>query len=192
MIFYTNVIKNTQENCEKFNRIYEDFYLYAYKIAFEIIRDVQKMEDVMQVIFTNIWRSLDKMIDEQSTKALIAVITKNTAINENKKYETISNRFMSIDDDIMYEFTLDLNNNNNQNPVDIVVNQENIQYIYSEIKSLKSIYSEILLLNLKFHFTPEMISNTLHINIKTVYTRLNRGTKLLRKKLEEKGLSGNE
>ncbi|MGN0149415.1 MAG: RNA polymerase sigma factor, partial [Clostridia bacterium] len=74
------------------------------------------------------------------------------------------------------------------NPADIVVNQENIQYIYLQIKSLKKIYSDVLLLHLKFHFTPEMISDTLHINIKTVYTRLNRGTKLLRKKLEEKGV----
>lgn len=188
MIIFTNVIENTRENCEKFDRIYEHFYLYAYKIAFEIIKDVQKMEDVMQVIFTNVWRCLDKMADEQSTKALIAVIARNTAINEGKKYKTISNRFISIDDDIMYEVTPDIDSSNNQNPADIVVNQENIQYIYSQIKSLKKIYSDVLLLHLKFHFTPEMISDTLHINIKTVYTRLNRGIKLLRKKLEEKGV----
>lgn len=190
MILFTSTIESTREICKKFDRIYEQFYLYAYKIAFEIIQDVQKMEDVMQVIFTNVWRSLDKMTDEQSTKALIAVIARNTAINEGKKYKTISKRFISIDDDIMYEVIPDMNEDS-KNPVEIVVSQENIQYIYSQIKSLKKIYSEVLLLHLKFHFTPESIADSLNINIKTVYTRLNRGMKLLRKKLEEKEVSSN-
>lgn len=69
-------------------------------------------------------------------------------------------------------------------PLNTIVAAENIEFIYKQIKSLKKIYADILLLKYKFDFTPEMISKLLNIKLKTVYTRLSRGENILREKLK--------
>ena len=179
MILFFNVVEDNRENEQKFDNIYEQYYPYAYKIAYNIVRDTGPMEDIMQNIFLNVWKIIDKMTDEQSTKALIATIARNTAINTGQKISYDNDKTLNIDDDTMYAITPI----NNVDPLDDIVSEENIQSIYEQIKSMKKIYADVLLLKYKFHFSPEKIAETLQLNIKTVYTRIDRGDKILREKL---------
>lgn len=182
MILSIHPTEDTEENNKKFESIYNKYYNYAYTIAYNILHDVQQMEDVMQTIFLCVWKILSKMTDDQSTKALISTIARNSAINAGKKMTRDSGNKIDIDDDVMYATTTLADSD----PLDIVISKENLQNIYNQIKSMKKIYADVLLLKYKFNFSPEQISELLDINVKTVYTRLERGGGILKNALKSK------
>ena len=55
--------------------------------------------------------------------------------------------------------------------------------IYNSIKEMDKRYSEILLFKYKFHYSAEQIAELLDLNVKTVYTRIDRGRKILKDRL---------
>ena len=57
--------------------------------------------------------------------------------------------------------------------------------VLDEIQSMDNIYSDVLIMKYKFEYTVPEIAQALNLNEKTVYTRLERGRKLLRKRLEK-------
>lgn len=170
---------------EKFERLYKEFYRYSYKVAFNVIHDVNQMEDVMQEVWLNIWRSIDVITDNESAKAWISTLAHNTAKNILDKKIVQDKRIINIDDDVLYAVTPDFGDD----PIDLVASQDNIEYIYRQIQTLDKKYADALLLKHKFKCTPDEIAKLLHTNLKTIYTRLSRGEKILKDKLlnEERG-----
>ncbi len=182
--------KTQKEARRKFDCLYDKYYFYAYKIAFEVIHDTQEMEDVMQAVFLNVWKITDKITDEPSAKALVAVIARNTAINEREKRANRSKNIVDVCDERDYD--CNPTEEECRDPQNIIVSRENINYIYSRIKSMKPIYSDVLILHHKFGFTPEMIAATLGVNIKTVYSRIRRGNEFLKQELLQSEVYSNE
>lgn len=178
--FIYNNTQNNSYNIEKFNYIYKKFYLYAYKVTFNTVHNSSQIDDIMQEIFINVWKILNNVNEDINLKALIATIARNTAINFLKKDKYRTDKMVDIDDEASF-FILSRCDNE---PLNTIVAAENIEFIYKQIKSLKKIYADILLLKYKFDFTPEMISKLLNIKLKTVYTRLSRGENILREKLK--------
>lgn len=178
--FKYNNTQNNSYNIEKFNYIYKKFYLYAYKVTFNIVHNSSQIDDIMQEIFINVWKILNNVNEDINLKALIATIARNTAINFLKKDKYRTDKMVDIDD----EASLFILSRCDNEPLNTIVAAENIEFIYKQIKSLKKIYADILLLKYKFDFTPEMISKLLNIKLKTVYTRLSRGENILREKLK--------
>lgn len=148
-------------------------------MAFHVIHDTKQMEDIMQEVWLNIWRTIDVITDDSSAKAWISTLAHNAAKNILDKKIVRDKRTLDIDDDILYAVTSDFGND----PIDIVASQDNIAYIYSQMRTLDKKYSDVLLLKHKFKCTPDEIANLLHINAKTIYTRLGRGEKMLKDKL---------
>lgn len=181
MILFINSVQNIDNN-SKFDSIYDKYYAYAYKIAYNILGSPAMIEDVLQDVYVNVWRTIDVITDEQTAKAWISTIARNTAINALNKNNIKNNKFIEIDDDVLFSVTSSEGND----PADIVVSEENVQFIYDAIKNLKHIYSDVLILKYKFHHSPEQIAKLLNLNIKTVYTRLERGTGILKEKLLSK------
>lgn len=148
-------------------------------MAFNVIHDVNQMEDVMQEAWLNIWRTIDVITDDSSAKAWISTLAHNTAKNILDKKIVRDKKFLDIDDDILYAVTPDFVDD----PIDIVASKDNIEYIYQQIRTLNKKYSDALLLKHKFKCTPDEIAKLLHTNSKTIYTRLSRGEKMLKEKL---------
>ena len=148
-------------------------------MAFNVIHDVNQMEDVMQEAWLNIWRTIDVITDDSSAKAWISTLAHNTAKNILDKKIVRDKKFLNIDDDILYAVTPD----SADDPIDIVASKDNIEYIYQQIRTLNKKYSDALLLKHKFKCTPDEIAKLLHTNPKTIYTRLSRGEKMLKEKL---------
>lgn len=170
---------DTKERHEKFDRLYQEFYRYSYKIAFRIIRDPNQMEDILQEVWANIWRTIDIINDKDSAKAWISTLARNTAKNLSDKNLVRDKRVLNIDDDALYAAIPECTDD----PIDIVASKDNIEYIYRQMQSLDKKYADVLLLKHKFRCAPNEIANFLHINPKTVYTRLSRGEKMLKENL---------
>ncbi len=179
---FSGIFKKT--NREKFSRIYDRYFLYAYTIAYKILNNRLQAEELLQDIFERVWKVIDKIEDENNVKALIGVISRNTAINEIQKLKRRNEKILEYENEGIH---INAETNIQKNPVDIVVSEENVRLIYEEIKKLNTIYSDVLILKYKFNFTPEEISKSLDLNVKTVYTRIERGTSILKEKLTMKG-----
>lgn len=161
---------------QKFEYIFQTYYSYACKIAFNILNHADGVEDVVQDSFTNIWKTLSVITDEVSAKAWISTIVRNTAINARNKSNRYSQNILEIEDDVMYSVTPDVT----CIPEEFVVSNQNVEFIYQQIKTLDKKYADILLLHYKFQFDPTMIASLLKMNPKTVYTRLSRGKEKLK------------
>lgn len=172
-------MSDNQDRHAKFDRLYKEFYRYSYKVAFNVIHDINQMEDVMQEAWLNIWRTIDVITDDSSAKAWISTLAHNTEKNILDKKIVRDKKFLNIDDDILYAVTPD----SADDPIDIVASKDNIEYIYQQIRTLNKKYSDALLLKHKFKCTPDEIAKLLHTNPKTIYTRLSRGEKMLKEKL---------
>ena len=179
---FSGIFKKT--NREKFSRIYDRYFLYAYTIAYKILNNRLQAEELLQDIFERVWKVIDKIEDENNVKALVGVIARNTAINEMQRLKRQNEKILEFESEAVHiNFGADVR----KNPVDIVVSEENVRMIFEEIKNLKDIYKDVLILKYKFNLTPEEISKSLDLNVKTVYTRIERGTSILREKLTKEG-----
>ena len=172
---------------EKFNFLYKNYYRYIYKIAYSVLKNDKIMDDAVQDIYMKIWNCIDKInIDDTAgTKYFISVVAKNTAINKYKSEKKDKTHFVEIDNDILFA----INGDKSADPLEIVINDDNVNYIYSKIDELGEKYSEVLTLKYKYELTPEEIATLTELSIKTVYTKLSRGRELLKSKLfeEERG-----
>lgn len=175
---------SSDDKDEKFNKLYTKYYGYAYTIAKNILYDKSYVDDMVHDIFYNIWNNIDKIDadDELGAKAWISVIAKNTTINKYNKDKKISPKIAQIDNDTLYATVAE----RSANPCDIVVNDDNVEYIYRQIGKLGKKYSDVMLLKYKYDHTPEEIAEMLGMNVKTVYTRLTRGRDLLKTKMVDK------
>jgi RNA polymerase sigma-70 factor (ECF subfamily) len=69
--------------------LHKKWYGYLYKIAYNILRNPQDVEDVLQESFLKIYNNINKFTPGNSFKAWMAVIVKNRALTHlatNKKY----------------------------------------------------------------------------------------------------------
>jgi RNA polymerase sigma-70 factor (ECF subfamily) len=74
-----------------FDIIYEETHRMVFYIVYPIIKDYSRAEDLTQDVFMKIYEKINQYSQSVSPKAWIAMIAKNTAINEYKrqKRETI-------------------------------------------------------------------------------------------------------
>lgn len=183
---FVNTTDSKLTRKEKFTISYQKYYRYVYKVAYGILKSDKYMEDVVQEIYIKIWKNIDtiNLDDEDGTKAYISTIARHTAINKYNKDKKNSTQFVDIDNDIMYAVVGDASGD----PSEIVVNDENVNYIYDKIKELGDKYSRVMMLKYQNEHTPEEIAEITELNIKTVYTKLSRGRELLKAKLfKERG-----
>ncbi len=178
MLLFINNIETDMTNKEKFDVLYKKYYKYVYKIIFSVLKNDKHIDDAVQETFMKIWKNITvlDLDDEEGCKAFISVVAKNTAINKYNSDKKNTFNVVEIDDEVLFAVV----NDNSMNPADIIVNDDNVDYIYGKINELGEKYCDVMLLKYKYHHTPEEISKLTDINLKTVYTRLSRGKEMLK------------
>ncbi len=177
MILFIMQIESKDDENKRFHLYFNKYYKYAKAIAYNITGSMQNVEDIAQEAFISLWNVREKMVDDTSAKALVSVITRNTAINWLKKSIYAVKRTAPLE-----ECTA-AGPSEVSDPLEIVVDRENVNFIRSEMKSLNRIYSDVLLLKYGFGLEPDKIAELLGVGVKTVYTRIARGRELLKKRL---------
>lgn len=116
----------------------------------------------MQEIFLDVWRSNDVMTDENGEKVWIAVIARNTAVDIRRKKEKTDKNIVDIED-ALYENIP----SSSEDLSKIVVDDESVDLIYTQIRMLDKKYSDVLLLKYKFCHSTSEIAELLGIKEKT-------------------------
>lgn len=96
------IFVNLRENREKsFNELYEKYGKLIYAISFSILKNKENSEDIMQIVFTKIYKLENSKLPEANETSWLYTLTKNEALNYIKKQRNTVN----LDDiiDIPYE-----------------------------------------------------------------------------------------
>ncbi len=98
------IFVNLKENREKsFNELYEKYGKLIYAISFSILKNKENSEDIVQIVFTKIYRLDNKKLPETNEAGWLYTLTKNESLNYLKK----QNNIVALDElmDIPYEDT---------------------------------------------------------------------------------------
>ncbi len=175
------IFANDKEKESYFTRIYDENYRLAVAHAYKIHKNTERAKETVNDAFLKIWRLLDSIDNPDKIKAYIITAVKHTALNNEEKYQSKESR--DISREALYnELDEDINTPVPDTEAEIT---EGILYILTRINELDEKYSVVLILNLYNELSPEEISKFLDCPVKTVYTRLDRGKKLLKKLLNE-------
>lgn len=169
-IFLT--IKNDDERLLA-ERLYLAYKNKMYGIAFSILR---KREDAEDAVMDSVYKIVKNIsvfngIDRNKTESLIVIIVRNTAINrynynKHREYEPIDGAATFIPDD-------------SPNPANIIIEQERYNELLSKIRSLDSIYRDVLLMKYLYGYDNATIASLTGVSESTVRVRLMRARKLL-------------
>lgn len=176
------ILNNLRPDSDDFEALYNHYFNYVYTICYNILHQIEGMEDLLQNIFTILYQTMGRIKDIESARPWVATIAKNAALNALKKDQTYNKRFAEIDNELLYQLTID---EDDSNPLKIVVDEESVAFIYNEIKALGATYSEVLILKYKYGFNTDEIMKLLGLNPGTVYSKIDRGRKLLKKRLTD-------
>lgn len=163
------------EDCEQRNKLeslYNEYSLYIYKVAYQILKDKYLAQDAVQEAFISIIKNINKIdrIKSNKTKAFLVIIIRNISINiYNKRKKQPSVSFEEIDD--LSEAGPSVE--------EVVISNDSFLKIADMMKRMNPLYSDILTFKYYFNYKDEEISSLLNISPENTRTRLHRARKSL-------------
>lgn len=167
---------------EKFRCTYQQYVGLAYYIAFEILQQKEDAEDAVQETFIRMAKNISKISDPfcPETKNFVVIICKNVSLDILKKRKR--SKVEELSDYIPDERP-------ESNPYGMSSENDTINIIVDAILKLSDRYRDCLYMELVEELDYKEIAFVLGQKPETVRKRLQRGKKILRKKLEEGGMT---
>jgi len=167
---------DTDEEKEKFEKLYYKYRKLMKHIAYDILKDPHLAEDAVHNAFLKLTKYLEKIeeIDCHKTKSFIVIVIKSVSKD-------------------MYRFRKKHVTETLEDNVDYPVSQNNplssyeMEIVTKKIDTLPDIYREVLLLRYFHHYGDKEIAKLLDIKDATVRKRLERARGILAKKLLDEG-----
>lgn len=156
-----------------FKYIYDTYSNMIYRISLLYLSDIKDAEDVLQDTFIKLLNS-DKTFDDLNhVKAWLITVCKNLCKDNLKNFWKSRRVDIEKINEIVYEYSDDLNNYSNQ-------------YALEELLKLPSKYKIVLYLFYFEDYFIKDISKILDIKESTIQTQLLRGRKILGKNIKER------
>lgn len=164
-----------QDKAEQLYKQYRSTMLY---IAKGILTEKSAAEDAVSEAFIKILKNLDKFyeMDCYKTRALIVIITRNTAIDLLRSQNRIK--------PLSYEECLDYTDKD-ESVFDEVSAKNAYEKLTLYIQKLKPNYSDILFLKGIYGYSTDEIAGMLGITKENVSVRLNRARNALKEQLQK-------
>ncbi len=178
--FESELVRRSLANREAFREIVERYwerlFRYVRRISFSTDEDI---EDILQETFIKVYKNLNDFDGDLAFSTWIYHICRNTVIDAIRKNSSRP-RMMSLDaEDIAHLFRDDTDLARNLDT------KERLAKITTHIESLPLIYREVLVLKFLEEKTYEEIMDIVEKPKGTVASLVNRGRKLLLKKIQE-------
>lgn len=156
--------------------IYEKYHKMMFYVAHNILQDEMWAEDAVQEAMIRIMNNSSKIehLDDNRTKRMIVVITKNIAIDI---YRKRMKQFQNETDIESHGELTDFTSSN-----DILFDDGQFEIL----QGIPSIYMDVLLLKYASEYSNKEISQILNISEINVRKRLSRGKKIIKHRLKEK------
>lgn len=155
----------------------------AYRFAFDLTREQETAEDIVQESFVKFWKSLSKFDPKKEVKPWLLTIIKNTAIDFFRKKSLIP--FSSFEKSETDYNLLEQIKDKKPLPSEEILKKEFRQEIRDLISKLSQKDQEILNLRYQKTMTFKEISSFLKSPINTIKSRHRRSLIFLKKLIEE-------
>ncbi|EGW37199.1 sigma-70 family RNA polymerase sigma factor [Desulfosporosinus sp. OT] len=167
------------EKRNKLESLYNEYALYIYRVAYQILKDKYLAQDAVHEAFISILKNVDKIIEINcnKTKAFIIIIIRNISINlynQRKKQSSLS--FEELEGELAESVP---------NVEETVISNEAFSRVTDKIKKLHPLYADILSLKYYFYYKDEEISKMLNITPENTRIRLHRARKYLLESLSQ-------
>lgn len=176
-----------KNNKEALNSLYLKYEKYIYSICYNYTHSKEDALDLLQDVFIKILKSIKSFDESRPILPWIKRITVNTCINFKRKIkETISLDQVITDDGqtlkeaIASQFNLE----------NFILFQNTSEIINEEIAAIEDRFRLPLILRHKHQMSYEEISTYTELPLGTVKTNIYRGRKLLKERLQARGLWG--
>lgn len=185
---HVKLIKQCKKNNkEALNQLYILYEKYIYSICFNYTHSKEDALDLLQDVFIKILKGIHTFDENRPVLPWIKRITVNTCINfKRKSKETLSlDQVMTDDgqtlkDAIASQFNLE----------NFILFQNTSEIINEEIAAIEDRFRLPLILRHKHNMSYDEIANYTDTPLGTVKTNIFRGRKLLKERLEKRGLWG--
>ncbi len=177
MIILMNMIEDEQ-SLSKFQKLYNQYKNIMYWVAYDICKNEQDAEDIVEEAFIKVIKILYKIVEDEidtiRCKNLMITIAKNTAIDfiRKREHEMISTEVVEIEKE-------------NKSAEDICIDIENYRELVFCIGLLEEKYRDILRLKILYELNSKEIASILNISEANVNMRFMRAKRMLKEKLEE-------
>ncbi len=159
---------------DKFKHLYYTYNEMMFNVAMSVLHNKALADETVQDCFLKLAEKITEISDTQSkkTKTLIVIMVRNKARN-NLELEHYDDVVPLEDDDFISD-----------RMADNIGTNLGYKRILQEIKELDAAYRDVLVFKYIHGFSANDISEILQIPIRTVETRIYRGRKILKEKLE--------
>jgi len=157
-------------NKEAFHRIYNKYEIYLLTLAVNLLHDTAAAEDVVQDVFIKFVQSIDKFRLKKSLKTYLAVCTANRAKDLLRK----RNRLITVQENKKKV------QRNDNNPIQLVINNEQMRLVGSALQQVKYEQREAVVLHLQGDMKFKAIAEVQNVSIKTAQSRYRYGLDKLR------------
>ena len=166
---------DTDEDKHSFEELYYKYRQLMYSVAYKILNNKEDSEDAVQKAFLAIANNFGKIksLSCQEIKPFVVIIVRNHAINiynSNKRKAEYAAEYSDID-----------------TPVNVDYFEEfDYEELIKVISGLQPIYRDIIFLHYIRELKPKEIAKLLDISVETVWKRIERAKKQLKKALDER------
>ncbi len=177
--FAINRAKNQDQKA--FNEIFHSHWEYLYNFQLKRTANSELAEEISIMTFAKAFDRIETFDSSYDFKTWLSTISKNIQIDLiRKKNKKSAIKTISIDDD--YESS---SINSNPSPEEILITNQNVETLLSNIKTLKQDYRMILKLRFFEDLSYKEISKKLDQPINTIKVKLLRAKNLLLEKIEK-------
>ncbi|WP_425446456.1 RNA polymerase sigma factor [Dethiothermospora halolimnae] len=175
------VIALQRGNKEVFPKLIDSYKKRIFAMAYKFTNDYNETQDLAQEIFLKVYKEIKTFKFQSKLSTWIYIIANNTCLDWKRK----NSKKILVDISNIVDTTADLNNQGDDIPEDNIIKSEYQREIHHTIYRLPDIYKSVIIM---YHFNNmsyKDISIALDISEKTVETRLYRGRKLLKDKIDK-------
>lgn len=176
-----------KNNKEALNKLYIKHEKFIYSICYHYTHSKEDALDLAQEIFIKILKSIQSFDESRPLLPWIKKISINTCLNFKRTQKPIISLDQIVTDDgrllkdaIASQYNLE----------DFILFQDTSEMINDEIAQIEDRYRLPLILRHQHEMTYDEMAHYLHLPLGTVKNNLYRGRKLLKERLQKKGLWG--
>lgn len=185
-----NILKGDEElikyilagNGERYGDIVERYQTGLYRTVYYYTQNVEDARDLTQDIFIKAYNNLAGFKQGSAFSTWLYRIAVNHCLDWCRKKKPT----------YVESFSLDNLCSDEDSPEDLFLQQEITSEVQAAVGSLPAIYSTVLILYYFEDFSPQQIADITDIPKRTVETRLFRGRKMLRDKLQPTSSGGED
>lgn len=171
-----NIASSARKKEQVFEEVFRSLYQPLHAYAFQLLRDTDAAENVVQDVFLKLWEKADTLLLQDGVKPYLYRSVHNACINQFRKGKVAQT---------YVQYATHQHNPHSQAAAEKVQAGELTERIQSALEKLPPQCREIFGLSRFGHLSYGEIASTLQLSIKTIEAQMGKALRIMRRELAE-------